>query len=220
MSLSEQDQKLIRSAIDGNLSEVRDLLLAGGNVNARRENDGMHLAALLAASQNGRVEVVRALLHHDKVDANLKDNDGLTAFDVARCHEKIAVIKALDDQSKTLKEVNENRELLAEAMTTTSMADPVELSFQLSSFQEVAVKMIKLSERSDGPNDENLKSFQKELSTLKGFHHPNILDLYGYNFKGSAGEQFWCMNMQPTAPSTASSRTTTGERYFLQLRDF
>ncbi len=26
--------------------------------------------------------------------------------------------------------------------------------------------------------------------SLKRLHHPNILDLYGYNFKGSAGEQF------------------------------
>ncbi|KAI2497238.1 serine/threonine kinase [Fragilaria crotonensis] len=93
------------------------------------------------------------------------------------------------------------------------MADPVELSFQYvkscitnrklgsGAFGDVflaedcrlskkfAVKTIKLSERSDGPNDENLKSFKKELWTLKGFHHPSILDLYGFNFKGSAGKQ-------------------------------
>jgi hypothetical protein len=188
MSFSKHDQKLIHRANDGNLSEVRDLLLAGANVNAGRENDGMHTAALLAASENGHVEVVRELLHHDKVDANLKDNDGSSAFDVARRPETIAVFKALDDQSKTLKEVNENRELLAEAMTTTSMADPVELPFQYvkrcitdhklgsGAFGDVflaedcrlpkkfVVKTIKSSERSDGPNDEYLKSFQKELS--------------------------------------------------------
>ncbi|KAI2489351.1 serine/threonine kinase [Fragilaria crotonensis] len=166
------------------------------------------------ASHYDRGDVVRELLQNSKVNANLKDNDELTALEVAEKHRQFAAIKAFRDHTKTLEEVNKNRESLAKVMTTCK-AEPVELSYHyikrcikireigsgaygnvflvedgyLPEPKKFALKMIKLSQSSDGPN-KYLKSFQKELSTLKRFRHPNIIVLYGYNFKGSAGEQF------------------------------
>ena len=82
---------------------------------------------------------------------------------------------------------------------TTRRADPVELSYQYikrcitnrklwsGAFGDVflaedsslpkkfAVKMIKLSERSHGPNDKNLISFQKELSVRSAFCHSALI---------------------------------------------
>ncbi|KAI2497240.1 serine/threonine kinase [Fragilaria crotonensis] len=167
------------------------------------------------ASQYDRGDVVRELLQNSKVNANLKDNDELTAFEVAQKHNKFAAIKAFRDEIETLEEVNKNRESLAKVMKTCK-AEPVELSYNyikhcikmrklgsgasgdvflvedrdLPESKKFAVKMIKLSQSSDGPNDEIWVSFQRELSTLKRFRHPNIIVLYGYNFEGRAGEQF------------------------------
>ncbi|KAI2509089.1 hypothetical protein MHU86_5337 [Fragilaria crotonensis] len=67
-SLSENDQSLIENASYGDLEEVRDLLRAGANVNAQRD-DGT--TALYIASQVGSANVVRELLQNDKVDVNL-----------------------------------------------------------------------------------------------------------------------------------------------------
>ena len=40
------------------------------------------------------------------------------------------------------------------------------------------------------PSPSNSNDHAQFRQTLKGLHHPNILDLYGFNLKGSAGEQF------------------------------
>ncbi|KAI2493987.1 hypothetical protein MHU86_20561 [Fragilaria crotonensis] len=79
-SLSENDQSLIRNASYGDLEEVRDLLRAGANVNAQRD-DGT--TALYIASQVGSANVVRELLQNDKVDVNLQRSDGSTALYIA-----------------------------------------------------------------------------------------------------------------------------------------
>ncbi|KAI2490607.1 serine/threonine kinase [Fragilaria crotonensis] len=204
---------LFQASREGN-QEVVKKLLEHNNVDVNLKcNTGA--TALHIASQYGRVEVFRELLQNSKVDANIKDNEGLTAFDVAYKHRKFATIKAFRDHTKTLEEVNKNRESLAKVMTTCK-AEPVELSYHyikhcikirklgsgaygnvflvedgyLPEPKKFVVKMMNLSQRTDGPNDEILISFQKELSTLKRFRHPNIIVLYGYNFKGRAGEQF------------------------------
>ena len=92
-SLSANDQKLMDCAYNGTLQEVRKLLRAGANVNAQ-QNDGR--TALMIASQNGHVEVVKALLTNDMVDANIHDNyDGVTALLMASQEGSMEIPKPL-----------------------------------------------------------------------------------------------------------------------------
>ncbi len=76
-SFSNSNSKLIQNARAGNLDRVRDLLRRGVDVNAQNEYGD---AALVWASSNGHVEVVRALLKVEVVDVNIKDIDGGTAL--------------------------------------------------------------------------------------------------------------------------------------------
>jgi ankyrin repeat protein len=150
--------------------------------------------ALHTASNNGHVEVVRELLQNKKVDATLKDKEGLTARDMADRARNCSVLEVFDNHSKDVEEVNKNRKLLAEAMTTTK-AVPVELSFQyvnscitnhklgsgafgdvflaqdsdLPKRKKFAVKKIKLSQSSPGPDGKNLECFHSELSVRSIF---------------------------------------------------
>jgi ankyrin repeat protein len=51
--------------------------------------------ALLEASFMGRDEVVKALLHHKKVDVNCRDKKGITALFVASFSDKLGVVQLL-----------------------------------------------------------------------------------------------------------------------------
>ena len=78
---ASRDQQLIHAATDGNLHEVRNLLLQKGiNVNATDENAN---TALLGASKNGKLDDVVELLKHDEVDVNHQNKDGWTALILA-----------------------------------------------------------------------------------------------------------------------------------------
>ena len=107
MPLSEQDRKLIDRARDGHLQEVRDLLRAGANVNAKRDDDGS--TALYVASFNGHLEVVRELLQNNKVDVNLQTTDGRTALDIARRQKKDDVVLLLEKHNE--KEQNRRKDV-------------------------------------------------------------------------------------------------------------
>lgn len=68
------DDELIENARDGNCNKVRDLLCRGllgqgPNVNAR---DVYGNTALMYASDNGHLDVVRLLLYHHGVEVNMK----------------------------------------------------------------------------------------------------------------------------------------------------
>ena len=92
--LSAKDQQqLINYAYDGNLQGVRKLLREGANVNAQ-QNDGT--SALIMASWKGHVEVVKALLLHDKVDVNARrTTDGVTALWMASQNGHVEIVKVL-----------------------------------------------------------------------------------------------------------------------------
>ena len=66
------------------------LLAAGANVDKQEDYDGW--TPLIMAANNGKIEVVKELL---KAGANkkLKDNDGKTAYDLARKEEIKAVLR-------------------------------------------------------------------------------------------------------------------------------
>ncbi len=151
-------------------------------VNAVRDSDGA--TALHIASQEGYEKVVDALLQHRNVQVNLKDKSEKTARDVASGDAVLTVFNNYEDR---LRAIEQDRKHLKNVMTAVA-GNPVELSYQYieryitkpklgsGAFGDVflavdsrlpkkfVVKMIKLSERSDGPNDENLKSFHTEFS--------------------------------------------------------
>ena len=93
MSLS-LDSELIQNAGNGNLDMVLDLLHRGTNVNAKDNLLGKR--ALMCASENGNLEVVRALLNFEDVDVNIKDNSGCTALDLACKEENDDVARLLE----------------------------------------------------------------------------------------------------------------------------
>ncbi|KAI2494587.1 serine/threonine kinase [Fragilaria crotonensis] len=111
--------------------------------------------------------------------------------------------------------IEQDRSKLFKVMSSTSKDhDPVELSHQYiehcvtnrklgsGAFGKVflaedshlpkkfAVKKVKLAQCDQDTINEIRKSFQRELSTLKRFHHPNIIVLYGYNLNASLNDQF------------------------------
>jgi ankyrin repeat protein len=88
------DSELIQYAKKGNLDMVLDLLHRGTNVNAKDNLLGK--TALMCASENGNLEVVRALLNCEDVDVNIKDNNACTALDLAWKEENDDVARLLE----------------------------------------------------------------------------------------------------------------------------
>ena len=93
MTLCEIDDVLIINAFEGNHNVVRDLLLVGANVNAKRDSDGT--TALMAASCNGHVEIVKFLLQQKNVDFNAQKKNGGTALYMASLRGHLEVVSAL-----------------------------------------------------------------------------------------------------------------------------
>ena len=87
------DSELIQYAKKGNLDMVLDLLHRGTNVNAKDNLLGK--TALMCASENGNLEVVRALLDHEGVNVNVRCNSGHTALMYASAFGHVAVVHAL-----------------------------------------------------------------------------------------------------------------------------
>jgi ankyrin repeat protein len=83
---------LVQNARDGNLNRVLDLLQRGLDVNDKNEYGD---TALVWASNNGHLEVVRALLKVEGVDVNIKDMDGGTALIYACWKGHLDVARAL-----------------------------------------------------------------------------------------------------------------------------
>jgi serine/threonine-protein phosphatase 6 regulatory ankyrin repeat subunit B len=80
---------LINAAQKGDLAQVKSLITAGVDVNAKNDRG---FTALMGASQDDDVEVVQALVAA-KADVNAKDNYGLTSLTYAAGHD--GVVKLL-----------------------------------------------------------------------------------------------------------------------------
>ena len=90
---SQQVQKLIESAKDGNIEQVRKLLkIPGIDVNQADSNGN---TALMWAAANGRQEVVKELLQNKKVDVNQADSNGNTALILAAGNGQQEVVKVI-----------------------------------------------------------------------------------------------------------------------------
>ncbi|KAI2492671.1 serine/threonine kinase [Fragilaria crotonensis] len=135
---SANDRKLINSAFDGNLQEVRDLLRAGANVNAQRTDIGV--TALYVASEFGHVEVVRALLQNNKVDVNLRrTDDGTTALYVASQNGQLEVVRELLRNNKV--DVNLQHTCGSTALYMASQNGHVEVVRELLQNNKVDVNL-------------------------------------------------------------------------------
>ncbi|KAI2501872.1 serine/threonine kinase [Fragilaria crotonensis] len=202
-------------ACNKSLSDVALEILKRDNVvvNVKNKRDG---TALFLACRNGLSDVALEILKQDNVNLNFKDSEDQTALDWAQEKRLLEVTNALleyDFQQEN--KIKEERKNLFKVMTSASKDDgPVKLSLQFikqcttlselgsGAFGKVllakdkflprkfAVKTIKFSPSSGGSGAQALVTFQRELSTLKRFRHPNIIVLYGYNLNVSAEEQF------------------------------
>jgi ankyrin repeat protein len=90
--------RAIHSAAAGGSTEiVEKVLLAGADANARQHGG---FTALQAAAGAGRVDMVRALLAHG-ADRNAKNDAGRTARDLAAEKGHTAVVKLLENASRS-----------------------------------------------------------------------------------------------------------------------
>jgi ankyrin repeat protein len=179
-----------------NQKKIVEMLLEKNEllVNATMNNGA---TALHLASNAGHAEVVCALLENNEVNVDLTCISGLTARGAAARNApqrlRLAVETAFQNYDDALLAVPENRDKLANAMTTKD-AKPVELSYQYikryltkpklgsGAFGDVflakdgdlpepkafVVKKIKLSKSSDDPND-NSDHPNDKLKTLQSF---------------------------------------------------
>ena len=92
MVRSANHVKLAENAFEGNLKVVRDLLLAGADVNARGATG---VTALISASTMNYVDIVRLLLQQSNVDVNAQDSNGATALVVASSRGHLEAVRLL-----------------------------------------------------------------------------------------------------------------------------
>lgn len=82
---------LITAACEGALDKVRQLVAAGGDVNAA---DEFGRTAVIAAAERGQDTIIEFLLGHG-ADINTTDTDGDTALDIARYQENASTVELL-----------------------------------------------------------------------------------------------------------------------------
>jgi ankyrin repeat protein len=92
MPLNENDRMLITNALKGNFTTVFDLQRAGANVNANCTEEG---TALMAASFQGRWDVVQELRRQGTVEVNARKPDGTTALYLASERGHVQVVHEL-----------------------------------------------------------------------------------------------------------------------------
>ena len=86
------NEKLFQAVIDGNLDEVKRLIKAGADVNAKNTIRGD--TALMIAAENGHTEVAAALIKAG-ADFNAKNTNGWTALLIAAKNGHTEVAAAL-----------------------------------------------------------------------------------------------------------------------------
>ncbi|KAI2500923.1 serine/threonine kinase [Fragilaria crotonensis] len=195
---------------NGHLEDVRELLQHNNvdhkNVDVNvQHHDGT--TALYIASQNGHLEVVCELLKKN-ADVNVKCNTGATALEAAIKFERGEIVRYLVER-----QIIQDRTTLYNVMSTAS-ADPVELSShymkQCTVLRELgsgafgkvslvedkqlqkqfAVKKFNILQLDEDAIEGIRRSFQREISALKRFRHPNIIVLYAYNLKTDSDQQY------------------------------
>jgi len=85
-----REKQLIRAAEDGQLALVEELLQAGGNPNAKSDDE---FTVLMWAAARGHIEVIKSLLESG-AEPNARTRKGRTAEDIAvqEGHESIAAL--------------------------------------------------------------------------------------------------------------------------------
>jgi ankyrin repeat protein len=79
------------------------------------------------ASENGHVDVVRALLQHNKVDVNLQNCNGSTALDVARTSQHFAIASLLEEH---VARVRANKEFSQRPNSATGTSPEADIPHQ------------------------------------------------------------------------------------------
>ena len=77
-------KQLVNAVLDGNFEKVQLLLKKGVDINSKDEDGD---TALMIASSEGHLEIVKLLLLRKGADVNIKNNDGKTALDLAKTKE-------------------------------------------------------------------------------------------------------------------------------------
>ncbi|KAI2491914.1 serine/threonine kinase [Fragilaria crotonensis] len=164
-----------------------------------KDNDGF--TALDVARKENKDDVARLLQEHMERDPHKKSDAETPASEEKR-------------PSSTHVALEKDQKLLLHVMNTSS-ADPAELSLEYvercvkknhklgsGGYGDVflaedsrlpkkfAVKIIRTNTKcNEADIKEMRRSFQRELSTLKTFRHPNIIVLYGYSLTANSTQQ-------------------------------
>ena len=110
---------LISAAESNNVAEVRRLIAAGANVNAK-DNNGV--TALMGAAQNNAADVAKLLIEA-KADVNAKNNNGVTALMGAAQNNAANVAKLLIEAKADVNAKDNNGVSTLEVATENKAAD-------------------------------------------------------------------------------------------------
>jgi nucleoside phosphorylase len=122
MPLSEEEERLITYAHEGNVREVRNVLRRRVDVNAQGD-DGS--TALMTACQGGYSNVVKVLLLHNKLDVNVKRSDDLTALEIARNCGYDNIVGLLQQYNSLQPPTNQGTDTTYQpTMTNNTQSDP------------------------------------------------------------------------------------------------
>jgi ankyrin repeat protein len=122
MPLSEEEERLITYAHEGNVREVRNVLRRRVDLNAQGD-DGS--TALMTACQGGYSNVVEVLLLYKKLDVNVKRSDGLTALEIARNCGYDNIVGLLQKRNSSQPPTNQGTDTTYQpTMTNNTQSDP------------------------------------------------------------------------------------------------
>ena len=119
---------LIEAVFNDNVPIITFLLENGANVNAQTKAGG---TALIVAAHGGIESIVRALLKRKDIDLNIKNNNRLTALDVAIKNNNYKIIELLQVRMKSAKNAPFNASAIK-----PDVEEPVGVKTMLSIYEE------------------------------------------------------------------------------------
>lgn len=84
---------LIEKCMQGDLQQVKSIVKASANFNIVSVKDSNGITALMEASKQGHLEIVKYLVEEAGADVNAKDKNGSTALMCASKHSHLEIVE-------------------------------------------------------------------------------------------------------------------------------